>query len=248
MDNLINDIREILSNQTPPKVVYNKKKKPKTISVKYNFASGTLSILKNVKIIASREDWLKFFYEFDFDKVTFDDFEQYLSRPRKDVKEALKGYAQEWPSSFSSDILDCVEWALSKNPLFRPGRKPRKPSPYELSPHEKNELSAQASYLYIFLKNMCQQPEKIWPAYFKNFCAAYEIIPINLKGNIDRQDAVRKILSIYIDGDPKYFAESFFQTFVTESPVKLSRIKKSKRVSPKSNPFLYPLFKEFLKS
>ena len=53
-DKVIDDIKKDLTYQTPPKVVYDPKKK--TISVQDDFGLG---LIKKVKFIASSEKWLE---------------------------------------------------------------------------------------------------------------------------------------------------------------------------------------------
>jgi hypothetical protein len=218
---------------------YYTRENEKKVSVKYDFG---LSLIKKVKLIATVEEWNNIYKKLDDFDFSFDSIEPYLSRPKKNLKTALKKYAEECPEGFSADMVTCVESVF----LFQQIVKPRKPSKYGLDWQEKNELSARAAYLYAFLTYASKVSEDDWPDYFNRFCKTYKLSPIDFKNNQDRQEAVRKVMSKYIGDDFDYFAESFFQTFVTESPIKLARIKKLKAIhrSPIDNPFLKPLFKD----
>jgi len=248
IDKVLTDLKKDLSNQNPPKVVYETKKKPKTISVQYDFASGTLSTLKKVKIIASREDWLKFFYESDFDQVTFDDIEPYFyfTQFETEKKAALKRYAQEYPEPFASDVFECVLSALSKNPLYKPRVLPRG-SLYPGGWKQRNEISAQTVYLYYYLKRIMLKPKNIWPAHVKELLKAYDIYDyLNVYPNTGAiQNAVQQIISKH---HKLNFSDSFWQTFAKESniPQFLSKVKKQRRVNtPENNRFLADIFKNF---
>ncbi len=96
----------------PPIVIYNIKKK--TVSVKYDFALG---LIKKIKIIASCSEWLDFRQQAEADTISFDMIEPYLYRPAKDKKKGLKQYSRNYPGSFLADVLDCVKWSHTKNPL-----------------------------------------------------------------------------------------------------------------------------------
>ena len=96
----------------PPVVIYNPQKK--TVSVKYDFALG---LIKKVKIIASCKEWLDFRHQAEADSISFETIEPYLYRPAKDKKKGLKQYSRNYPGSFLADVLDCVNWSLTKHPL-----------------------------------------------------------------------------------------------------------------------------------
>ena len=97
----------------PPLVIYNPQKN--TISVKYDFALG---LIKKIKIIASCKVWLNIRQQENSDNISFETIEPYLYRPSKEKKIGLKQYAQNYPGSFSADVLDCVKWSHTKNPLI----------------------------------------------------------------------------------------------------------------------------------
>ncbi|CAB1058760.1 hypothetical protein D1BOALGB6SA_3517 [Olavius sp. associated proteobacterium Delta 1] len=97
----------------PPIVIYNTKKK--TVSVKYDFALG---LIKKIKIIASCNEWLNFRHQVEADTISFATIEPYLYRPAKDKKRGLEQYSRNYPGSFLADVLDCVKWSHTKNPLI----------------------------------------------------------------------------------------------------------------------------------
>lgn len=98
----------------PPDVTYNPRKK--TVSVKYDFALG---LIKKIKIIASCSDWLNFRLQAETDTLYFETIEPYLYRPAKYKKKGLEQYSRIYPGSFLADVLDCVKWSHTKNPLIR---------------------------------------------------------------------------------------------------------------------------------
>ena len=237
LDNELSRIEKDLLDPPPPEVKpYYTNKKEKKISVQYDFC---LTLIKKVKLIADPKTWSKIFKEWDFDHVSFDDIEPFLSRPKEAQRTALKKYARQCPEGFSADLLTCVKSVVTYKRIVRK---------YFKSPEERNEVSAQAAYLYVFLTYASKVSEDNWPDYFKRFCETYEFNLRDLKSNDNRQDVVRKILSLYIEGDPYYFEERFFQTFVTESRIKIARIKRLKAIhrAPIENPHLKPLFQEFI--
>lgn len=93
-------------------VIYNPKKK--TVSVKYDFALG---LIKKIKIIASCNVWLNFSYLIEGGHISFEAIEPHLYRPARDKKKGLRQYSRNYPASFTADVLDCVKWAHTKNPL-----------------------------------------------------------------------------------------------------------------------------------
>ena len=100
----------------PPIVIYNPIKK--TVSVKYDFALG---LIKKIKIIASCSVWLDIWHQVEADVISFETIEPYLYRPAKDKKKGLKQYSRNYPGSFLADVLDCVKWSQTKNPLLKTG-------------------------------------------------------------------------------------------------------------------------------
>jgi len=96
----------------PPVVIYNHKKK--TVSVKYDFALG---LIKKIKIIASGNEWLDFRQQAETGTISFETIEPYLYRPAKEKKIGLKQYSRNYPGSFLTDMLDCVKWSLTNNPV-----------------------------------------------------------------------------------------------------------------------------------
>jgi len=96
----------------PPIVIYNPQKK--TVSVKYDFALG---LIQKIKIIASCKQWLDFQHQAQVESISFETIEPYMYRPAKDKKKGLKQYSRNYPGSFLADMLDCVNWSLTKHPL-----------------------------------------------------------------------------------------------------------------------------------
>jgi len=96
----------------PPKVVYNPKKK--TVSVKYDFALG---LIRRVKIIAPCSVWLDLWRRRATEHILFESLEPCLYRPSRETKKALRLYSKNYPGSFWADVLDCVMWSHTKNPL-----------------------------------------------------------------------------------------------------------------------------------
>ncbi|UCD80076.1 MAG: hypothetical protein JSW26_01175 [Desulfobacterales bacterium] len=97
----------------PPKVVYNPKKK--TVSVKYDFALG---LIEKVKIIAPCSVWLDLWRRRETEHISFEVLAPCLYRLSKEKKKALILYSKNYPGSFSADVLDCVKWSHTKNPLI----------------------------------------------------------------------------------------------------------------------------------
>ena len=97
----------------PPIVIYNPKKK--TVSVKYDFALG---LIENIKIIAPCTLWLDISRQNKSDSISFDMIEPYLYRLSRDKKKGLRQYSQYFPASFLADVLECVKWSHTKNPMI----------------------------------------------------------------------------------------------------------------------------------
>ena len=98
----------------PPIVIYNPKKQ--TVSVKYDFALG---LIEKIKIIASCKAWLDFRQLMEGGRISFETIEPYLYRPAKEKRKGLKLYSRNYPGSFLADLLDCVKWSHTKNPLLK---------------------------------------------------------------------------------------------------------------------------------
>jgi hypothetical protein len=222
----------------PPKVTPNPKEK--TISVTFDF--GALGHIKRVKIIARRKTWLNWHW---IEDISFEDIECYLSkRTLNKIKDALKDLYQQSPEIFNADFFNCVLYAnAEENPDFKLRVKPRKPSPYDLSWTEKNEISATAIHLYVYFKSICRLPENKWPLYIDKFLTEYKIDKHFFKKGLDLEGIIENVISQYYGID---FSERFWQTFVTESPISIERVQRLKRINPEQNPFLLPIFKEFM--
>lgn len=96
----------------PPIVIYNSKKK--TVSVKYDFALG---LIQKIKIIASCQAWLDLRQPADAGSIVFETIEPFIYRPARGKLSGLKQYSRNYPGSFLADVLDCVKWSHTKNPL-----------------------------------------------------------------------------------------------------------------------------------
>lgn len=96
----------------PPTVVYNYRKK--TVSVKYDFALG---LIKKVKIIAPCSVWRDLWGRRETGHISYEILKPCLYRPSKEKKRALRLYSRNYPGSFLADVLDCVKWSQTKNPL-----------------------------------------------------------------------------------------------------------------------------------
>jgi hypothetical protein len=101
----------------PPTVIYNPKKK--TVSVKYDFALG---LIEKVKIIAPCNLWLDISGQNDKETICYEMIEPYLYRASRTKRSGLRQYSKNYPGSFLADILDCVKWSHTKNPLTSKGR------------------------------------------------------------------------------------------------------------------------------
>jgi hypothetical protein len=246
IDKAISDIKAFLKEH-PSKVPHIiSDPKGTTISIKYNF--GHFDDLK-IKLKAERDDWLNLWADHDFEHVQFKEIEPYLSRRvPKETKEILKKYSEDYPDHFSADVFDCIQWIINEIPSYRPP-KPRKPSVYGLDKKEKWEISSTAVRLYLYLLDIGRLTKESWPPFLKKFVDTYKIpvsnngLLLNLKDHINLKDDIRDIMVKYYGID---FGDRFWKTFVTESPISLTRIKHSKRrINPENDPFLEELFKEF---
>ncbi len=232
MDKLKQDIERHKEN--PPVVTYDPKHK--RISVKYGFNCG---FIPNVKIIANRKKWLEWFY--NFEQLAFDKIEPCLSQPSKKTRKALQQYVKEDPQGFTAEILDCVQLALEKNPLYPPAAKSRK-SEYYLSWTERNEMINMSIRLHDYLCSIRKQTE--YPAYLKKFLKEYDIPKPALLDMLDIKDVVRGVMSGYYGPD---FKERFWQTFIVDGPIEIEQVRKlAPNPNPENDDFLKKLFKKFM--
>jgi hypothetical protein len=215
--------------------------KSKQITVTYYFRP-TDKI--KAKLILHRDEWFNLWDELDFTNVAYKSVESFFSdKTSQKNRDALKEYASQYPDHFSDDFFKCVYLANFENPEFRPP-KPRKPSRYELDKAEKWKISNTAIRLYIYLRNIIKQPERSWPRYVKQFLKVYNIPKANLNDDLILKQDIREVIIDYYGIE---FGERFWQTFVTESPISLRRLKNSPRViTPESDQYLAELFKEFI--
>lgn len=235
LDSILTEIKETISNHSPPEV----NKTEKKISVTYDFDAG---YIKKVKLIASKEKWLDLINEYP-ENLAYDEVFPLLSRPSKTLRHKLKEYAEDRQNDFTTDVLICIDSANMSNPLFKLRVIPRK-NPYNLSHEEKNQITMIAVRLYLFLERAGKISQKEWPDYFLKFMKGYKIKPIGLKGHLDITEEVRKVIRDYFGIDN--LGPRFWQTFVTESPVKLKAARALKPLTPDEDPLLKELFKEFI--
>jgi hypothetical protein len=232
MDRLKQDLERHKEN--PPVVTYDPKHR--RISVRYGFNCG---FIPGVKIIADRKKWLEWFY--NFEQFAFDKIEPYLSRPSKKTRKALQQYVKEDPQGLTAEMLDCVQLALEKNPLYPPAAKSRK-SEYDLSWTGRIEITNMAIRLHDYLYSIRKQTE--YPAYLKKFLKEYDISKLNNLDLLDIKDVVRRVMSGYYGPD---FKERFWQTFVVDGPILIEQVRKlSPNPNPENDDFLKELFEEFI--
>jgi hypothetical protein len=237
VDHLLETVKLQLKKHERPVAHYNKSNKRITIIYDFNFG-----FIPKVKFIAHRDIWLQWFY--NFDQTDFNAIKLCLSRPSKKTHEDLSQYANNYPRDFRGDMFKCIECAIFQHPKFPPAVKSRKPSQYDLTWREKNEISVTAIWLYLELRRLGNQPENKWPSYIKKFLKEYDIKNKALKQDLAIKESIIEIMKQYYGID---FCDRFWQTFVTESSISLKQVKKLKRIDPpKENPFLKPLFKEFI--
>ena len=212
----------------------------KTIRIIYPFNWNRIK----PKIKASYEVWLKFWNEVNPEEYDFETVSSYFKIFPREEKETLKRYAEEYPEHFIGDMFGCVQCVnLGHNPLYKPRVKPRKPSEYGLDWKEKNELAATAAHLYVYLYRIGEELEERCPRYVKEFLDEYGIDFGDLRNDLQLKLSVKDIMSQYYG---EKFKERFWQTFVVEGPISLRHIKSLRRINPKDNPFLVPLFAEFM--
>ena len=193
--------------------------------------------------MSSCKIWLILFYGLNFERLTFNQIAPLLSRnTSKEKKESLKNYSKLKPAEYGGDVVKCFLAILSENRKYQARKIPRK-QPI-LDWHHRNIISKMAADLYVYLTRISKKSK---PDYllrcFKFVKNSDGEGLIDIETQLGRQDAVRRLLSVYY----RYpFGDRFFQTFVTDPPIKLSLIKKSNRISPANNPFLKSLFEKFI--
>jgi hypothetical protein len=233
LDELLGEIQSDLSNKGQyPKTVYDPK--TKNISVTHDFDSGHIP---GIKMKADCKTWLDKFYRLDFDNATFQNIAHLFSRVSKRNIRLLKQYSIGNPCQFTSDVLEVFYAMLYENREYKPRKIPRG-SLYGFDPAEKAEISVLTANLYVYLKRMSRISDRNWSQdlkkiYRKSGAENYD----------DLHDIVRKIMSKYTG---LKLSERFFQTFVSEAPVKLSLVKKSPNQTPSNNPFLKAIFQKIL--
>jgi hypothetical protein len=233
IDILINSVEEDIKNQqayieeNPPKITGRDKGQ---ISVIFGFNYGAIP---NVKFRATYDRWVDLQFS---DIVTFETIEDDLSRPSRGKKLALKRYSEESPLDFEGDVELCAQGANLENPKYKPSTKPRK-NLYGLTKKERWDISSTAVRLYSYL---CDTRKlKPYPSYLNKFLNHYEVE--YLGNDLDVQEIIPDILSQWYDID---FGDRFWQSFVTEGPVSVKRVRQiaKGRINPLKDPFLRPLF------
>lgn len=133
--------------------------------------------------------------------------------------------------------------ANSKNPLYRPG-KPRK-SVYGLCKTERWEIANTAIRLYIYLRRIGKQPKDSWPPYLEKFFDTYDVPQSDLDKDHQLMQDIKDVMRKFYGNK---FGERFWQTFVTEGPISLSKVKNLRpNITPEDDPYLKKLFEEFIK-
>jgi hypothetical protein len=221
----------------------------KTITITYYFG-----LYREIRcaLIADRDNWVKLWEEADFNNLSLETLFSYdirLSRKQgrklAEVKAALAQYASENPHSFGLDIYNCALIALSHHPHYKLTVKRRGAggTEYELNQQERWDIAATAIYLYLELKQWRHKHQEDRPAYIGKLLKTYSKSYDDLKLDSFLQEAVGEILSEYYGIE---FSSRFWQTFVVESPLSIKVIRALKRRPIEENPFLEPLFREFL--
>jgi len=252
IDKALSEIKQELeaSRDKQPSARYDPKEK--TITVTYYF--GPLYEIR-CALIAGRDNWLRFWQQADFENLSLESVLSYgirlsrkQGRPQKEVKAALERYASEDPAAFGIDMYNCAMVALTYHPKYKPTMKPRGRggTNYELNRQERWELAATAIYLYLELKHWRHKHQEYRPACIGKLLKTYGKSYDYLKLDVFLQEAVGEILSDYYGIEFTPTERGFWQTFVTESPLSIKVIQALKRRPIEENPFLEPLFREFL--
>ena len=237
IDLVINQIKEQVSSPPVPVVRYDKNSKK--ITVRYDFNDGRI---KDVKLIAPREQWLAFF-DFDTEQITFETIACHLSRPSKKLVQELQEYASNNLDGFIGDVLFCINQADQKNPLYYPARKPRGGSPYDVG--NINEIRATARHLYVYLrhnlkkKNADSNPklEKLFKHYGID---AHEDMDVKELTYI----IINKTFKWEMDScaDYVYPYEMFYRKYISLPGQTLKRILKLKRIQSGNSHLLEKIF------
>ena len=211
----------------------------KTITVEYNFS---FTNDRTVKLIASYDDWLNAYSSVDFDAVSFETVENFLSKRTPQLtKQFLANYAMTDPIGFSWDFFRCVEMANSINPKFGPSTKQRG-TLYGLTWTQRNEVTAIILHLTEFLRRQKKVPSRCRHPLLKPLLRYYEVPEQWLSNNID--ESVRKIVEKYFN---LKLGESYRRDFIYNRKMTTKRVKSLRNVSPE-NSILAPLFERFKES
>ncbi len=235
IDSLLEQLKGDLIQHTPPSARYDKKFK--TITVLYDFCHG---FIEKVKIIAPREQWLK--WE-NFDQISFKEVGPFLTqRTSKDNRQALKEYADRYPKDFIGDMIACMQCANFENPLYYPARKPRGGSRYRHFDDrysdwkEMWEIRNTARHLYIFLKYQLGQPRNMRSPIFQQCLQRYDIPQSlhNYPTGITMEIINQAYPNLEIDeiDDPR----TFYNKYIAYLPI--SRLKRSNRIKSGDSPFI----------
>lgn len=230
IDKILEDLEDDLSKHSPPVVCCYKKK----ISATYGFNSG---MIPKVKIIADRETWLKWFYNFDENSIRQP--LKHVSRPKPKVLNDLLHYALEQPENFKQDFFNCVIAANTKNPSYGPATKSRKQI-YDLDKGDKWEVYQMTARLYVFFTS------EQWHNCMEEFLKSYKLEILDIHSTAKkRRNAVEKVISAYYG----FKSPRFWQTFVKENPISLKYLLHSEQakkvINPDDDPWLAKLFEEF---
>lgn len=225
-----------LKNQPSPSVRYDAHER--RISVVSAFRFGTIP---KVRIFAPCKDWLEIYY--NVDRQSFESIRGLLSRCPKAKREQIRRFADEDIEAFRDDIFLCASAANEKNPDFYPKMK-RRSFHYELSQREKHEVANMAVRLYVYLfDDIGKKSQKQWPPYVIKFSQTYPIHEGLLKNSDDLTGAVMRVVSKYFGFE---CSNRSWQTFVTDGPIKVERVRKLSPITPLNDAFLKEVFREFM--
>jgi hypothetical protein len=170
-----------------------------------------------VKLRAHRDQWFEMWNKLDEHPITFDSLKSLLSkRTPSSVLAALKRLSTEHPNIFESGCLQAVFASCDKNPLFKPSRKTRNPSPYFLDQADRWRISVEANRLHACLKQLAEIPECHWPLHIRAMLRSYGMQKADLLTETAIKEAAAAIVSehngLTMTGD---YPSRFWKTFVT---------------------------------
>jgi hypothetical protein len=219
----------------------------KVITVDCGFDRGQIQ----TKLIGTPDVWLVLWRTVDEDAVSFEILQPLLGRkPGKASRGRLQRYASTEPNRFAQDFFECLYRANLTNPLATFEKMKRhavkQKIDLELTLAERDQVSATAAHLYVFLKHMGAIEEEDLPNYYQKFAVDYHVNIENLQNYKTLREEVRRILSDWIGVE---FSQRFWKTFIEETPISIDTLSQLKVVRDVSrNPFLFQIFRPYLKS